>query len=106
DSGCLNLYLLQVFKRGILTGAPIDGATGGDPVDQESVLCAAGAIDLNAALDLSHIDSGREDGQRLECAASRKQFELILGNLEYHGRVLRIDLRSHARDLNGGGQGA
>ncbi len=66
--GCTDLNLREVFEHGVLAGSPINRAVGRNPVDDKSILGAAGTVNLNAAFNFAGIHAGRQDGQGLKRA--------------------------------------
>ena len=104
----LDLHFLQVLEHGVLARVAVEQAVGRDAVDGEEVLGGAGAVHLQAALELAGVDArcGRER-EALEAAPLRQPVELLgrdvvrqrdLGEVELLGRVRRHvhDFGQHA----------
>ena len=101
DAAGFHLDFLKKFEGGILAGAAINQAVGGDAVDEELVLRATGAIDLEAAFDLARVDTGREEDNGLEGAGLGQEAELRRGDVGGDGDAAGIDLRGGLGDLDG-----
>src|SRR6185436_16420714 len=77
DAGGLDLDFLQVLEHRVLARGAVDERVRYDAVDGERVLGAAGAVHLNAALDLALADRRGAEGNRLERTALRQAVELF-----------------------------
>ena len=58
ESSRLDLNLLKVFKNSILARPSVNGAVGGNSIDQERALGSACPVYLDAPLDFANADMG------------------------------------------------
>jgi hypothetical protein len=100
DATCLDLHFLQVFEDRVLARAAVHEAVGRHAVDGERVLGAAGAVHLDAALDVAGIDRGRREREVLEAAAFRDAIDLLGRDVVGDRRVLGVDERRFRGDAH------